>query len=150
MRSRLWILPALAVVVAALLAGGPAPAQARATAGAVTVEVPPPVGSPADLCQVSYVLVGQWPTGFVATVIVRNVSTVPVRWTVTITYPGGEITQAWSVVGTRVGDTWTFTRPPWLGSLDILPPGATAQFGLAGTGSGLPARVTVTCVPVSW
>jgi len=53
-------------------------------------------------------------------------------------------------VVTRVGDTWTFTRPPWLGSLDILLPGQSATFGLAGTGSGLPARVTVTCVPVSW
>jgi cellulase/cellobiase CelA1 len=80
-----------------------------------------------------------------AAVTVTNAGTVPVTWSVTIVYGDAGISNGWYAVFAQTGSsTWVVTPPPWQ---PTLPPGASATFGVIGTGDGIPQSIEVTCLP---
>jgi hypothetical protein len=91
---------------------------------------PPSVACPVT---VTYTILAQWPGGFQAGVMLRNVSPVLIQpgWVLTFRFVGGEIvTNMFSVSSWRqIGPLVTVTGPPWGG----MSPGGTFQFGFLGT-----------------
>ncbi|WP_236686746.1 cellulose binding domain-containing protein [Cellulomonas sp. FA1] len=77
----------------------------------------------------------QWPTGFTASVTVRNDGATAVDgWTLRFALSSGQqVTQAWSGTATQQGAQVTVTNAAWNG---VIPPGGSVQLGFNGTHGG--------------
>lgn len=147
MSVRLRILATL-VAVTGLLAAAAAPASAQPGAITIIAESSTPVGDAEVLaCEARYTIVAQWPGGFAADVVVTNTGTLPIQtWTVTISYPNGSsVTQVWGAVATHLlPNTIVVSPPTW--AAGVLLPNQSFQFGMVGTGDGIPLSVAVSCL----
>jgi len=140
-----------ALVVGAMIAGIglAAPAVAAPSingAGSATVaqEVTDPTPGPEVACQAVLTIAAQWPGGYQGVVTVTNVSSVPIRWRVVITFPDGTtITLPPGFVVARNGTSWWVHPPMWA---EILPPGASASVSFVAGTTGAHTAPTVTCV----
>ena len=137
------ITTAAALTTIATPAAAATPAIARtATAAAATAAIADPY------CQATIVVEAQWSSGAVLEVLVRNISSVPVRWRVTIRFFGPVTVQVWNAQYTQSGSVGTLVPLP---PNDILQPGQSViagQFILTGTPIVLP-QVDVSCTPVT-
>ena len=122
-------------------------ARMAAKSGIVTPTVSPtdtptatPTVTPASRgCSATFTVVNEWSDGFQATVTVTAGKSAVTGWTVTWTLPADQgISQSWNATLTTSGDTVTASNLAWNGALAA---GASASFGLMGTGSasGVPA-----------
>lgn len=127
-------------------------AEALAAAGALTAGTAP-VGRLANepdpgtekvSCRATVTIVAQWSTGFLGQVTVANTSDVPIRWRVTINFPGGTITPPPDYIVIQDGANWLIYPPPasWAG---VLPVGASTVFGFTGTVTGPIGGLTASC-----
>jgi lysophospholipase L1-like esterase/chitodextrinase len=112
-----------------------APVSVTTTGGTTTTTTPPPGG-----CTATYRQVNAWPGNIQGEVTVRNTSSVPINWRVTLTF-NGTVTQIWGGRTTQTASPYTVTNETWNGNLA---PNATTTFGFIATVSGTPA-VTVSC-----
>jgi len=108
------------------------------TTGTVTTTTPPPGG-----CTATYVQTNAWPGNFQGQVTVRNTSSVPINWRVTVT-TNGSISQLWGGRITQTPSPYQVINETWNGNLA---PNATTSFGFNATINGTPS-VTVTCTVV--
>ena len=85
---------------------------------------------------VSYKIVSDWGTGFVASVTVTNVSGTPISsWQVPWTFTGNQrVTGAWNTNLTQSGSTVTARDLGWNGTLA---PNASTTFGFHASYSGV-------------
>jgi cellulose binding protein with CBM2 domain len=131
-------------------AARPAAAPAAAMPAAVPAGAVQPATSPtADAyCRVTFQVFSVWATGYVAGIVVQNVSQVPVRWRLVVTFLTPLLgLQVWNGTATLTGSVLTIV--PYPGS-DILQPGQSSMVA-AFTATGSPAtppQPQVTCTPV--
>jgi cellulase/cellobiase CelA1 len=129
-----------------------------ATATLATTATPAAAATPADVlpspttttqyCRVSFTLLNQWPGGYEVGIVITNISSVPVRWRLTIRSSGPILlAQVWNGTAAQSGSTVTIVpNPPF----DVLNPGQSAMIGeliLSGGTVVLPIG-DVTCTPV--
>jgi Cellulose binding domain len=144
----------IATFATALLAGlalaapvGAAPASAAPPANTPTT-VAPAVITEDGLCDVVATIAGQWATGYVANISIRNISAFPVTWRASLTLPSSAafITSGWGVTITQTGSQVQFLPPPW-GPYPggLLQPGQTHNFGFAASGTGTVVLPKVVC-----
>ncbi|MFG1706246.1 non-reducing end alpha-L-arabinofuranosidase family hydrolase [Nonomuraea sp. M3C6] len=106
-RTRLWIIAAVAAVIAAAL---------------IT-----PTAQAAPGCRVSYAVSNQWQNGYGANVSVTNLGGPLTSWRLTWSFTAGQaITQLWNGVHTQSGAQVTVTNTAYNGSLAT---GAGTSFG---------------------
>jgi hypothetical protein len=110
--------------------------------GTVTVQgaTNPPVTP--GLCQVTYAKTSEWPTGFVATVTIRNTSpsTAISGWTLTFAFQGDQrVTHVWSAQATQDNAVVTARNADWNGTI---PAGGSVSFGMYGAWSASNAPPT--------
>ncbi|EWM10300.1 beta-glucosidase [Kutzneria sp. 744] len=93
-------------------------------------------------CAADYSVTSTWQGGFQAAVTVTNRGSAPISaWTVSWTWPGGQtVTNVWNGTYTQAGTAVTIRNASWNGTLA---PGASATFGLTGTGTA--AIPTMAC-----
>ncbi|MEU8797269.1 cellulose binding domain-containing protein [Spirillospora sp. NPDC048819] len=93
---------------------------------------PPPSSETA--CAATYETTGSWQGGFQGEVTVENTGTAAITaWQVSWTFGGGQtVAQSWGARVTQDGAAVTAANESWNGTLAA---GATATFGLIGTGS---------------
>ena len=127
--AALVLLLALAPVAVA------APAHAMAAPATITQV------TTASNCQPFVTIAGQWPTGAIIQVILRNVGTTTwQRWQAVIQLPPRyRVTQLWNGSMTVIGDIIVVT------GYGPVPPGGTVTFGFALSGSGPFTGFPVTC-----
>jgi cellulose 1,4-beta-cellobiosidase len=97
---------------------------------------PPGGGTPpaGNGCTAAYKVSNDWGSGFTADVTVTAGSAAIHGWTVTWSYGGGQqVTNAWNASVHQSGSAVTATDAGYNGSLGA---GASASFGVQGTGSG--------------
>jgi endo-1,4-beta-xylanase len=105
----------------------------------------PPTTSPppADSCQVTYRIIGQWPGGFQGEVRITPGRAL-MSWTVGWTFPNGQrIQQGWSGTFAQSGAAVTVTNVAWNGGV---PANGSVMFGFIAswTGTnGLPTSFTL-------
>lgn len=106
-------------------------------------DVTDPTPAPEVACRAVLTITAQWSSGYQGVVTVTNISTVPIRWRVIITFPDGTtITLPPGFVVTRSGSSWWIYPPAWN---EILPPGASTSVGFVASTTGMPTLPTVTC-----
>lgn len=132
----------LAVAASAALATAPTPAAAAAS----TV-VPNPTTTAVQYCQVTFNVAAQWSTGYILTITITNISSVPVRWRLVLRFSGPTpIVQAWNANYTQSGSVVTAVPiPPY----DVLQPGQSVTVGqlIASGGTIVLPAAEVTCTP---
>ncbi|MDQ1286651.1 MAG: hypothetical protein QG622_216, partial [Actinomycetota bacterium] len=122
-------------------------ARMAAKSGIVTPTTTPsgtptatPTVTPASRgCSATFTVVNEWSDGFQATVTVTAGKSAVTGWAVSWTLPANQsVAQSWNATLTTSGDTVTASNLAWNGALAA---GASASFGLMGTGSasGVPA-----------
>ena len=99
---------------------------------------PPPPPPPSSGCSAVYSLVGSWPGGYQAQVVVTNTGSGTLNgWQLGWEFPGSEdITNLWNGTYTQSGTQVTVNNASYDGALA---PGATATVGFTANGSGTPA-----------
>ncbi|WP_376796114.1 glycoside hydrolase family 48 protein [Thermogemmatispora sp.] len=118
---------------------------------------PSPTPSPTPVsgasCRVQYVITGQWPGGFGATINITNTGSTAINgWTLKFTFPNGQtVSQGWNGSFSQQGSTVTVTNLSYNGSI---PPGTTLSNapGFNGTWTGTnspPTSFTLNGVPCS-
>jgi cellulase/cellobiase CelA1 len=123
-------------------------AVAASPAGAAVPAAPRPDTATADAyCDVTFTVLAQWSTGYVAGFAVRNISSVPVRWRLVLTFPGPVLSiQVWNATYSQSGSVATIIPVP---PSDLLQPGQSIMVGVfvaSGSVVILP-RPEVTCSP---
>lgn len=120
-----------------------ASASASTSASASPSVKPTSPSAGATGCTATYSVVNSWSGGYQANVTVTDNGTAPLNgWTVRWTLPTGQtISQVWNATLTVNGTMVTVTNASYNGSV---PAGASATFGLIGTGSPTPTP-TPTC-----
>jgi hypothetical protein len=126
---------ALVLLLALMPVAVAAPTQATAAPPTVTQ-----VTSTSN-CQPFVVIAGQWPTGAVIQVTLRNIGTTTwQRWQAVIQLPPRyRVMQLWGGSMTVIGDIIVVT------GAGPVPPGGTVTFGFALSGSGPFTGFPVTC-----
>lgn len=102
---------------------------------------------PTKLCQID-TSTGVWPTGYLATVTIKNTDSVPITWRATLTPSGGasSVKTPWNATFTwTVGGNKYLIDPPLVGT--TITPGESWQFGYIGTDSSA-SLPTVTCLRI--
>ena len=113
-RSRVALVPAACLTVAAGAAVATAPAAQAATG-----------------CRVDYAISSQWPGGFGANVIITNLGDPLTGWRLLWSFGAGQmISQLWNGSYTQSGAQVTVTNASWNGSIGT---GGTASFGFNGS-----------------
>lgn len=112
----------------------PTPSPTPTPTPTVTPSPTPTPTAPASTCTVGY-STSDWPTGFTATLTVRNTGNAPVDgWTLRFAFPSGQqVTQAWSGTATQQGAQVTVTNAAWNGRI---PAGGEVQLGFNGSHGG--------------
>jgi cytochrome c peroxidase len=89
----------------------------------------------AGVCSVDYAINGQWPTGFIVTVKLRNTTDQPVdRWRLTWSMPDGQqITQLWNGMHMQAGAAVDVQS---LSYNALIPPRSDVTFGFVGSYAG--------------
>jgi endoglucanase len=98
------------------------------TATPITTPTPLPGGT----CSVHYTVTNQWPTGFGATITIKNTGTTSINgWSLKFTFAAGQtITQLWDGVVSQSAGAVTVTNASYNGTIA---PNATVQPGFNGT-----------------
>lgn len=100
-------------------------------------------------CDSTLTVLTQWSTGYGAAFTVRNISTVPVRWQLTVRFPGPIWSlQLWNATASQTGSVTTIVPAPPTGTLA---PGQSTMVGTyyaAGSPNAAPPQAVVTCTPV--
>jgi len=97
-----------------------------------------------QLCQID-TSTGVWPTGYLATVTIKNTDSVSITWRATLTPAGGasSVKTPWNATFTwDVGANKYVIDPPLSGT--TIAPGGSWQFGYIGTDSSV-SLPSVTC-----
>jgi poly(hydroxyalkanoate) depolymerase family esterase len=112
----------------------PTPSPTPTPTPTVTPTPTPTPTAPAGACTVGY-STSDWPTGFTATLTVRNTGNAAVDgWTLRFAFPSGQqVTQAWSGTATQQGAQVTVTNAAWNGRI---PAGGEVQLGFNGSHGG--------------
>ncbi|MFD0315619.1 cellulase family glycosylhydrolase [Streptomyces flavalbus] len=108
-------------------AGNRSPRSATVT---VTTDRDP--GTPGASCAVTYRVVGEWPGGFQADLVVRNTGTTALNgWTLTFAFPNAQtITNMWGGTPVQSGQSVTVTPASYTRTI---PAGGSVQLGFTGT-----------------
>ena len=122
--------------LAAVLDGGPSPTP---TPTPTSTSAPDP-----ESCTAAYSVVGLWPGGFQAQVVVTNTGTGPLDgWTARWTAPAGQrVAQSWGGDIAQDGQDVAVTAAGWNA---VLAPGASATVGFLGSSAGASSAPKVTC-----
>ncbi|MEH0936358.1 glycoside hydrolase family 6 protein [Micromonospora psammae] len=98
------------------------------------VAIPVTAAQAATQCSVDYTT-SDWPGGFTATVVIRNVGDPVSSWNLGFTFPDGgqKVQQGWSAKWSQTGQNVTATNESWNGSLGT---GASTSIGFNGAWSG--------------
>ena len=140
----------VAVAASATLATAATPAAASTTPAAAPAVILSPTATASPSCRVSFSLVAQWPGGYIVSIVITNISSVPVRWRLVIRFPGSDpnpIVQVWNANYVQSGSVATIVPIP---PSDVLQPGQSVAIGqliLVGGTIVLPIG-EVTCTPV--
>jgi len=89
----------------------------------------------AGSCQVTYEKQGQWGTGFISQITIKNTGTKAIKnWQLGWNFTGGqELDQAWSAAYTQSGSGVTAKNLSWNATIN---PGRSVTFGFTGTTTG--------------
>jgi hypothetical protein len=97
-------------------------------------------------CDVTYVLMAQWPGGFQSQVTLRNLGEdVTSGWEVTLQFHDGQVVRPpWDPIGIppMPGDPLVVRNLPWNGAIPV---NGAVSFSLLGTYSGMNRPPTITC-----
>ncbi|MEH0983156.1 glycoside hydrolase family 6 protein [Micromonospora sp. CPCC 205556] len=98
------------------------------------VAIPVTAAQAATQCSVDYTT-SDWPGGFTATVVIRNVGDPVSSWNLGFTFPDGgqKVQQGWSAKWSQTGQNVTATNESWNGALGT---GASTSIGFNGAWSG--------------
>jgi len=136
----------VALMATFLVITTPGTARASTTSGTTTVAM-------ADVsdayCEVTFVVLVEWSTGYGAGLSVRNISDVPVRWElVQVRLPDPVLTlQTWNATATLSGSNLTLISAPNSG---VLAPGETRLVAIVYASGRFvaPTSGQVVCTPV--
>jgi mannan endo-1,4-beta-mannosidase len=105
---------------------------------------PPPSSPPAGKqCTATYVVTGQWGSGFQGAVTVKAGAAAISSWTVTWTWPSGQrFTNTWNATISGTGDAVTARNMSYNGSL---PAGGSTSWGFTASSTGTNTAPTATC-----
>lgn len=107
----------------------------------VSLAVDPPPSSPPPnqlSCRVTYTIVSQWTSGFVASILIANTGQTPIDgWTLTFTFNGKQvIISPWGAIYTQSGPAVTLSNASWNSAI---PPGGSISVGFQAASSGVNA-----------
>ena len=123
----------------------PTPTTPTPTTPTPTTPTPTPTTSaPSGACAATYAVSGSWGSGFQGAVTVTAGSAAIRGWTVTWTWPSGQLfTNSWNATVTTSGSTITARNMSYNGTLAA---GATASWGFTASSTGTNTTpATVTC-----
>ena len=139
----------MTALAAAFVATAASPAAAAPAGRAPTAVVSDTTDTATRYCDVSITVLTQWSTGYGATFTVRNISTVPVRWQLSVRFPAPIWSlQVWNASATQTGSITSITPYPPGGTLA---PGQSTMVGAyyaPGNINTAPPQAVVTCTPV--
>jgi len=147
-RTTLTVISATVALAATFLVTA---TPAAATQSSTTTTTASTTDDTERYCEVTFTALGQWQTGYLAGLSVRNISTVPVRWQLLrVWFPGPVLGgQFWNATVTISGSMLTVIPSPYTPSSGVLAPGETRMIGMVqGSGPFIPpTQSEVTCTP---